>query len=66
MNATDRFEALAAEFYRDTGITAPGKDEAPGAGGLDLEMRRAAWNQWIKNKADVAAAKARLAGGAKS
>jgi hypothetical protein len=57
--ASERFEMLAAEFRRDTGMTAPGKDEAPAAGGHDIAAREDAWAQWLKNKADVAEAKAR-------
>ncbi len=55
--ATERFEAMAAEFFRDTGLTAPGKDE-PVASGHDINARLDALDQWRKNKAAVAAAKA--------
>lgn len=29
LSANDRFEALAALFYNDTGLLAPGKDSSP-------------------------------------
>ena len=42
----DEFEKLAASFYWDTGIRAPGKDA-----GYDTsytrEERRAAWEDWL-------------------
>ena len=47
----ERFERLAAEFYRDTGIMAPGKDQPAGMGGSpSLEERCAAWDKWHEER----------------
>ena len=49
MDANERFENLAAQFYFDTGVLAPGKDEAePGA--HTLEERIVLWKNWLKEK----------------
>lgn len=58
-NSLERFERIAAQFYRETGFLAPGKD-APAAGGQpDIEERRQRYDAWIDAK--VAKARAALA-----
>ncbi len=45
----ERFERLAAQFYRDTGMMAPGKDVAAMSGDTHThEERVAAWLDWIR------------------
>lgn len=52
----ERFERIAAQFYSDTGLLAPGKD-APAAGNQpDHPERRAAYDTWINAKVDRARA----------
>lgn len=47
MNANDRFEAIAAEFYRDTGLLAPGKDEPTAIWSAEGEKKRQCmWLRW--------------------
>jgi len=42
------YEELAADFQRTTGITAPGKDQAPGMDdGFSYEGRYEAWQDYI-------------------
>lgn len=64
MNANDRFEELAAQFYRDTGYMAPGKD-APAALGDNYKVRSAKWTAWCveQNAALVERIRKALEGG---
>ena len=48
--ANDRFERLAAEFYRETGIMAPGKDCPPELGQPDFGERWAAFMNWQEQR----------------
>jgi hypothetical protein len=43
--AVGRYERLAAAFYRDTGMMAPGKDDALGT--HTHAERRAAFDAWL-------------------
>jgi hypothetical protein len=53
-DSVERFERLAAAFYRDTGVMMPGKD-APAAGGQpDIEERRKKYDAWIDAKIERA------------
>ena len=51
MDATERYEKLAKEFYRETGLMAPGKD-APASVAEDPEYqheyRKQEWDKWMK------------------
>lgn len=38
------YEWLAAQFYRETGLMAPAKDDPLGG---DMDERRKAWNEWF-------------------
>jgi hypothetical protein len=45
----DRFERLAAQFHRETGMMAPGKDVAAMAGDShSFSERWEAWDAWLK------------------
>lgn len=44
----DRFEARAEQFYKDTGMMAPGKDVPAAMGGPDVDERMEAWRAWTK------------------
>jgi hypothetical protein len=48
-NANERYERLAAEFYRETGIMAPGKDSPAATGPFDEKARWAAWANWLES-----------------
>lgn len=51
-NATERYDRLAAQFYRETGIMAPGKDVAAALGtSMTIEDRYEAWRQWCAKSA---------------
>lgn len=60
----DRFERVAAMFYRETGWLAPGKDNSAAACGDDdsYEHRRAAWEKWYESRANAARAALAKAG----
>lgn len=46
-SANDRFERLADEFYADTGLVAPGKDDAPECAlSTTYEERVKVWKAW--------------------
>ena len=45
-NHTEKYENVAEEFYRDTGLMAPGKDDA-GFSSMTYEERRAEWDKWM-------------------
>lgn len=46
--ADNRYEMLAACFYRETGITAPGKDIPAAVGEMNsFDKRVEAWGTWI-------------------
>ena len=57
MDAIDRYEALAAEFYNDTGAMAPGKDVSPADNGpkTGLGYRQGAWDVWKSMRSQLAA-----------
>ena len=50
----DEYERLADEFYRDTGMMAPGKDQPAALGGEPYGVRVEAWQQWLKRRRSVA------------
>lgn len=53
MTADERFELLAEEFRKDTGMLAPGKDQPAACGGTPThEERRAAWRKWLRGRLD--------------
>jgi hypothetical protein len=53
----ERFERLAAEFHRDTGLLAPGKDAPAASGGFPTERERAdRWTAWLAERRRAAAA----------
>lgn len=59
--AVEHYDRLAAEFHRDTGRVAPGKDISP-ADPQDREANREAWAEWhaaVHESARAALAKAR-------
>jgi hypothetical protein len=65
MTATERYEADAEAFYRETGFMAPGKDVPMAMGGQDEQERRAAHERWIaarnaQQQADILAGAAAL------
>lgn len=49
-NATERFERIADEFHRMTGMLRPGKSQ-PLEGGHSDEERQAVWDTWSKARA---------------
>jgi hypothetical protein len=49
----DEYEKLADQFYRETGMMAPGKDQPAAMGGPDYEKRWNAWKNWIQTKKPV-------------
>ncbi len=50
----ERFERLAEEFYRETGIFAPGKSQPVEWGETHPEKERwDAWDKWVKKQRDV-------------
>lgn len=50
-SSTARYERLAEEFYRDTGMMAPGKDAPAAMGQPDHGVRRAAFMNWQQDRA---------------
>lgn len=53
-NPSDRYDRMADQFYRETGIMAPGKDVArldPTGGGGTYDERCEAWGKWITERA---------------
>ena len=50
MTATERYEADAEAFYRETGYLSPGKDVPMAMGGQDETERRAAHESWIAGR----------------
>lgn len=62
-DSMERFEAWAEEFYRETRMMAPGKDEPAAWGGTaTYEERQATWSEWHakrRTKAREALARAR-------
>lgn len=49
--STEAYDRLAGEFNRDTGMLAPGKDEAAAVNsGHTHEERRAAWDAWATKR----------------
>lgn len=57
MTATERYEADAEAFYRETGYLSPGKDVPMAMGGQDERERRNAYDVWSakRNQAQQAA-----------
>jgi len=50
----ERFEIVAKAFELETGVLAPGKSQAPGAGGLSPEERSKLFEPWsAKNMATI-------------
>ncbi len=49
-DANERYEALALQFYGETGMMAPGKDVAPGSYQKSFEVRAKAWDEWMENR----------------
>ena len=53
MSANDAYEELAAQFSKDTGLMAPGKD-VPAAVGADpiynYEYRVQEWKKWLEKR----------------
>ena len=48
-DSTERFERLAALFYAETGMMAPGKDVPAAAGeGPTFNERMARWDAWLE------------------
>lgn len=47
VSATERFELLAEQFYRETGIMAPGKSAPLGMYCPDEDERHRAWSEWL-------------------
>lgn len=47
MNDNERFEFIAAAFYEETKMMAPGKSPSPAAYGESDEERMAAWDKWM-------------------
>jgi len=56
MDANERYEKLAKQFNRDTGLLAPGKD-APAAVAADpkykYEYRQEEWDKWLANRRNL-------------
>ena len=51
MNHNEWYEEAAEEFYRKTGMMAPGKDMGAGAGSHPtMEERTEAWMEFCKEK----------------
>ena len=57
-DSVERFERLAAAFYRDTGVMMPGKDTPAAGDQPDIEESRKKYDAWIDAK--VAAARSAL------
>ena len=47
----DEYEEMAAEFYCDTGLVAPGKDQAAAGQRESYETRSEAWAEWLRRRA---------------
>lgn len=45
MNASKRFDIMAEAFYLETGVVAPGKDDALGQ---NREFRDQQWKEWLR------------------
>jgi hypothetical protein len=45
---TERYDRLAEEFYRETGMMAPGKDVAAAMAEDNNRERFTAWIAWLK------------------
>lgn len=52
-SALERFERLAAEFYRETGLMAPGKDDALGHHSYEERVER--WAAWVARRSAAVA-----------
>lgn len=48
MSPTAQYERLAEQFFKETGIMAPGKDVSPALGQSDDRERFEAWSTWLK------------------
>jgi len=60
-----RFESMAKQFRKDTGMMAPGKDQPAAMGGPDYRTRADAWNEWLNKRADALANRLRAAAATK-
>jgi hypothetical protein len=47
----EQFEILAELFYHSTLVMAPGKDVPPGFSTATDRERRAAWTEWLRDRA---------------
>lgn len=47
---SERYEALAEAFQRETGHWPPGKDRPAAMGGHDMKAAREAWDAWIETR----------------
>ena len=50
MDAIERYEKMAAQFKKETGLLAPGKDAPAAVAGCpeyDIDHRRKEWDKWI-------------------
>lgn len=45
-----KYEALAAEFFRETGIMAPGKDVPASMGMMEPRERFEQWWDWLEKR----------------
>lgn len=55
LTPNELFEQRAEQFYRDTGVMAPGKDEAMLGGHTPYEVRTTLWEYWCKVQREKAA-----------
>lgn len=52
--STEKYDRMADQFYRETGMMAPGKDVPAGLSGkYDFETRSAKWDEWIQKQFDA-------------
>lgn len=51
MDAYEEYERLASEFYRDTGLMAPGKDDPMPT--VSIEERRERWREWLAARSEA-------------
>lgn len=54
--ANERYERLTEEFYRETGMMAPGKDVPAAMGSSDDRTRFNAWYEWLSRRPAVPSA----------
>lgn len=49
-SAFEYYEKLAEDFYKETGLIAPGKDAAAGSGQPDYDVRWAKFQEWLTRR----------------